>query len=370
MNWLMTLAQCAHWFNPFVWLALARMRADREMAADALVVDSAEPGEALDYGRTLVSLLEGLARRRPAFVALGILERRSRLKRRIAMLADYRPGTVRTTLLGIVALAVLAVATLTAAEDKAPQTAPEDVWAVPSVPTTATTGGGPGAPIVALESTTQTPEERMAEEQNAVHMWRLRVTPEQLEMDIAYLTGLVTETSPRRQGGPSPQALMSVRDKLPDVIGELARAEQWIAYLTKSSEEGSRKQAAQLQPLYHNAAELLALVRENLREVGQLTLELFGRPAGRPDVQAPQPETPESQEVRRKLEKRLANFDFVNQSLEAVFTFLRFVGDVNIVLDGTIPRDRTVTLQLENASIAAILTAVTRDAGLEWTVMR
>ena len=41
-------------------------------------------------------------------------------------------------------------------------------------------------------------------------------------MDIAYLTGLVTETSPRRQGGPSPQALMSVRDKLPDVIGELA----------------------------------------------------------------------------------------------------------------------------------------------------
>ena len=43
------------------------------------------------------------------------------------MLADYKPGTVPTTLLGIVALAVLAVATLTAAEDKAPQTAPEEM---------------------------------------------------------------------------------------------------------------------------------------------------------------------------------------------------------------------------------------------------
>ena len=47
MNWLMTLAQCAHWFDPFIWLTLARMRADREMAADAVVVESAKPGEAL-----------------------------------------------------------------------------------------------------------------------------------------------------------------------------------------------------------------------------------------------------------------------------------------------------------------------------------
>ena len=34
--------------------------------------------------------------------------------------------------------------------------------------------------------------------------------------------------------------------------------------------------------------------------------------------------------MRRKLERRLAHFDFVNQSLDAVFTFLRGAGDVNI----------------------------------------
>src|SRR5258708_26996459 len=35
VNWLMTALQILHWFNPAIWLAFARLRADRELACDA-----------------------------------------------------------------------------------------------------------------------------------------------------------------------------------------------------------------------------------------------------------------------------------------------------------------------------------------------
>jgi beta-lactamase regulating signal transducer with metallopeptidase domain len=36
MSWLMALLQVVHWFNPLVWFAFSRWRADRELACDAL----------------------------------------------------------------------------------------------------------------------------------------------------------------------------------------------------------------------------------------------------------------------------------------------------------------------------------------------
>jgi bla regulator protein BlaR1 len=38
MNWLTTILQTLHWFNPVLWFAFHRMRADREVACDALVL--------------------------------------------------------------------------------------------------------------------------------------------------------------------------------------------------------------------------------------------------------------------------------------------------------------------------------------------
>jgi bla regulator protein BlaR1 len=41
VNWLMTFLLILHWFNPLVWFAFARMRADRELACDALALSHA-----------------------------------------------------------------------------------------------------------------------------------------------------------------------------------------------------------------------------------------------------------------------------------------------------------------------------------------
>jgi len=113
VNWLMAALQLMHWFNPFIWYAFYRMRADREIACDALVLSRTEPGESRSYGRTIVNLLEhfSAARRLPAVV--GILEDKSQLRRRITMIKHFRRDTYRRSALAIVLLLTLSCVVLT-----------------------------------------------------------------------------------------------------------------------------------------------------------------------------------------------------------------------------------------------------------------
>jgi beta-lactamase regulating signal transducer with metallopeptidase domain len=114
VNWLMAALQLMHWFNPLIWYAFYRMRADREIACDALVLSRTQPGESKSYGRTIVSLLErfSAARRRlPAVV--GILEDKSQLRRRITMIKHFRRDTYWRSTLAIVLLLTLSCVVLT-----------------------------------------------------------------------------------------------------------------------------------------------------------------------------------------------------------------------------------------------------------------
>src|SRR5258705_7189729 len=52
VNWLAAILQLVHWFNPVLWFAFARMRADREVATDALALSRAEQTENAPYGET------------------------------------------------------------------------------------------------------------------------------------------------------------------------------------------------------------------------------------------------------------------------------------------------------------------------------
>lgn len=110
-NWLMTLVQIVHRFNPVVWFAFARMRADRELACDALALSLVSEKESQSYGNTIIKLLEGFLR--PATVPglVGILEDKDHMKRRISMIATFKqrsrwslPAIALFVGLGLVAL--------------------------------------------------------------------------------------------------------------------------------------------------------------------------------------------------------------------------------------------------------------------------
>lgn len=117
VNWLTTLLQIVHWFNPLIWLAFHRMRADRELACDARVLSAAQREESRAYGATIIKLLEGIVRPAPLPGLVGILEDKSQMKRRMRSIANFR-GAPRVSLVALALLGVLAAVGLTDARSE------------------------------------------------------------------------------------------------------------------------------------------------------------------------------------------------------------------------------------------------------------
>jgi beta-lactamase regulating signal transducer with metallopeptidase domain len=114
VNWLATLLHALHWFNPVLWLALNRMRTDRELATDELVLLAAtRPDDRHLYGQTILKLLQQTLSRRTVLPGMvGILEGTHPLRRRITMIAQFKEKKPWSAL-ALVALVALCAVTLT-----------------------------------------------------------------------------------------------------------------------------------------------------------------------------------------------------------------------------------------------------------------
>lgn len=92
LNWLSCVLQAMHWFNPLLWFAFARMRADREAACDARVLSIDQTDRRAEYGGALLKL-QCVARSRVLSLGfVGIFERGSEMKSRIREISRHRPG--------------------------------------------------------------------------------------------------------------------------------------------------------------------------------------------------------------------------------------------------------------------------------------
>jgi beta-lactamase regulating signal transducer with metallopeptidase domain/Tol biopolymer transport system component len=107
LGWIASLLQVLHWFNPLVWFAFHQMRSDRELACDALVLARTGQQESQEYGRAIVALLRRFSRSRPLPAMAGILESKSQLKRRIAMIARFKNNSYRWSPLAVALIAML-----------------------------------------------------------------------------------------------------------------------------------------------------------------------------------------------------------------------------------------------------------------------
>jgi bla regulator protein BlaR1 len=121
VNWLATLLHALHWFNPILWLATSRLRTDRELATDEMVLLAA--GHSDDrhlYGQTILKLLQTLSRRGAVLPGVvGILERTHPMRRRITMIAQFtddhavRRSRSRWSALALAAALAVGAVTLT-----------------------------------------------------------------------------------------------------------------------------------------------------------------------------------------------------------------------------------------------------------------
>jgi beta-lactamase regulating signal transducer with metallopeptidase domain len=114
-NWLATLLQIPHWFNPLIWYGFARWRADRELACDALALSYAREEENKPYGRTIIRLLEGFGGSAWAPSLAGTVENKNQMKERIGMIAAFKKTKQMPALAGALFIG-LGLVTLTDAQ--------------------------------------------------------------------------------------------------------------------------------------------------------------------------------------------------------------------------------------------------------------
>jgi len=93
VNWVISSIQALHWFNPFVWFAMARIREERELACDELALSCLEQDEREGYGRTILKLLERFRTAAPVPALVGIINHKQQIKRRLTMIASFTNRT-------------------------------------------------------------------------------------------------------------------------------------------------------------------------------------------------------------------------------------------------------------------------------------
>nr|WP_231869791.1 M56 family metallopeptidase [Paenibacillus riograndensis] len=93
-NFLWTLSIGLHWYNPFVWLAVRRMKADQEVACDAGVLEVLGARESSSYGMTLLMLSRLFSQKPvPGVNLTHFWEHKNETKRRVMMITRFKRGS-------------------------------------------------------------------------------------------------------------------------------------------------------------------------------------------------------------------------------------------------------------------------------------
>jgi beta-lactamase regulating signal transducer with metallopeptidase domain len=110
-TWLELLACALHWFNPLVWLAVRRFRADRELECDRHALAHLTDTQRLSFGEALIKTLE--AHQWPTGAAVApFAQHQPEIRTRILMIT--RPFTARwKRIISFIAVPALALMTLT-----------------------------------------------------------------------------------------------------------------------------------------------------------------------------------------------------------------------------------------------------------------
>jgi bla regulator protein blaR1 len=119
-NSLWTLSLGLHWYNPFVWLAVKKIKADQEVACDSGVLEVLGERESSSYGMTLLMLSRLFSRDTTPRINLShFFDNKHDMKRRITMISKFKKGSYKLSAVTILLVLSLSAVLLTSASDAA-----------------------------------------------------------------------------------------------------------------------------------------------------------------------------------------------------------------------------------------------------------
>ena len=121
LNVLLMAVQFVHWFNPLLWLGLHRLRADRELVCDAMVLQRTRPEERSGYGLLLLKLLTDFPADQAIIpTAVPVVSSQRELKRRIVLIKHHRSASRGVYVVTVMAAVVVACLTFTGSSQQPP----------------------------------------------------------------------------------------------------------------------------------------------------------------------------------------------------------------------------------------------------------
>jgi bla regulator protein blaR1 len=120
LNWVIFVLQSLHWFNPLLWFAFARMRADRELACDARVLSIDATDRRAEYGGALLKLQCAAPAPALSLGFIGIFEKSSEIKSRIRAISAHREGRLASRVAGGALVMLLMVLGCTKGQQDSP----------------------------------------------------------------------------------------------------------------------------------------------------------------------------------------------------------------------------------------------------------
>ena len=135
LNLLLMAVQFVHWFNPLVWVGLHRLRTDRELVCDAMVLQRTRPEERLGYGSLLLKLLTDFPTAQQVIpTAVPVVSSKSEIKRRIILIKHHRSASLAACVATALSALALACLTFTGSSQPLPSVQPLPLPAINSQP--------------------------------------------------------------------------------------------------------------------------------------------------------------------------------------------------------------------------------------------
>ena len=358
VNWLATLLHAVHWFNPFVWVAVSRLRAERELACDELVLSVNGDANRADYGLTLLKLIENVSApsmahsiRRTAAQAspgtLGLFERPGQLRRRITMIARFRRDRKPWTAAGVGMLVLVAAATLTDGV-RGQQTTPKSTESRPA--SQDQTSAAAADPSLAANANAQTPPEKKG------------LTFDEL------LTRESRPTQADVQAASKELWEREFKDRV--VTPSAANKEQVNAEYEKRREALIKELVRKFPPPSSTPATQVPQQGDAARTSRRVAAATVERTVPRsPLVPSVTPESPDEVRIRAALSRRLPEVRFDAAAISDVIDFVRDVTGINILVNwraleaAGLERSMPVTLRLKDVTLDQTFRMLEREAG-------